>query len=72
VGELARRCRKEKIRCIAIAGDLNASTGAKRFFAEARALTELTSVTKAKSNPAVWLERLAAQTAQKWAEQAKA
>jgi glycerate kinase len=63
VGEIARRCRKEKIRCIALAGDLSASTAAKRFFSETHALTELTSAVKAKSNPAAWLERLAERTA---------
>jgi glycerate 2-kinase len=64
VGEIARRCRKEKIPCIALAGDLNTSTATARFFAEAHSLTELTSGAKAKSNPATWLERLAERTAQ--------
>ena len=66
VGEIARRCRKEKIRCIALAGKITARATAKRIFSEAYALTELTSAAKAKSNSAAWLERLAERTAKHW------
>jgi len=62
VGEIARGCRKEKIQCIALAGELSASASTKRFFSEAHSLTELTSAAKAKSNPVAWLERLAERT----------
>jgi len=65
VGEIARRCRKEKIPCIALAGALSASAAAKRFFSKAYSLTELTTVAKAKSNPAAWLKRLAERTARR-------
>ena len=58
VGEIARRCRKGKIPCVAFTGNITARATANRFFAEAHALSELTTVTQAKSNPAAWLEKL--------------
>src|SRR6185437_2787947 len=58
VGEIARRCREQKIPSIAFAGNITARPIANRFFAEAHALTELTTIAKAKSNPAAWLEKL--------------
>jgi glycerate kinase len=63
VGEIARRSRKEKIPCLAFAGKIAARAPANRFFAEAHSLVELTTVEKATSQPAFWLERLARQTA---------
>jgi glycerate 2-kinase len=66
VGELARRCREEKIPCLALSGNISARSAAERFFAEAHALTELTAIRKAKSDSAAWLERLAARTAREW------
>jgi glycerate kinase len=68
VGEIGRRCRKWKIPCIAIAGDLAAPARANRLFAGAFALTDLTTVEAAKKNPGVWLERLAARLARTWQE----
>jgi glycerate 2-kinase len=70
VGELARHCRNENIPCIAFGGSRNAPAMAKRFFAEAHALAELTTIQKAKSNPAAWLETLAARTAREWTTRA--
>ena len=58
VGEIARSCRREKIPCLAFAGNIDAPAAANRFFIEARALMELTTLEKARSNPAAWLERL--------------
>jgi len=63
VGEIARRCRKQKIPCMAFAGNITARPAADRFFVEAHALTQLTTVAKAKIDPAVWLEKLAGQVA---------
>ena len=63
VGQIARRCRKLKIPCIGLAGMVSASSGTGAFFTQARALTDLTTVTQAKANPAYWLERLAQQVA---------
>jgi glycerate kinase len=61
VGEIGRRCRKLKVPCIALAGNVVARASANRIFTEAHALTELTTVEAAKRNPERWLERLAAQ-----------
>jgi len=66
VGEIARRSRKEKIPCIAFAGNIPARAETNRIFVEARSLTEVTTVEKAKSNPTVWLERVALRTAKDW------
>jgi glycerate kinase len=71
VGEIGRHCHKWRIPCIAIAGDLAVSARTSRFFANAFALTDLTTSEAAKKNPGVWLERLAARVARTW-EQAKA
>jgi len=59
VGEIVRQCRKQKIPCMAFAGKITARPAADRFFVEAHALTQLTTVAKAKADPAVWLEQLA-------------
>ena len=64
VGEIARRCRKKKTPCLAIAGKIAARAAANRFFAKAHALIDVTTIAKAKSNPAAWLERLTERTAQ--------
>lgn len=68
VGEIARHCRKWKIPCIAVAGNIAAKPSARTIFFEAHALTELTTAGAAKSNPSTWLERLAERTAQKWGQ----
>jgi len=61
VGAIVRRGQKFKIPCIALAGNISGRKG--RAFVEMHALTDLTTVEKAKANPAHWLERLAAKTA---------
>ena len=71
VGEIARRCRQEKIPCIAFAGKIARRTVTNSFFAKAHALTELTTVEKAKSKADACLERLAERAARSW-RQAKA
>jgi glycerate kinase len=63
VGEIARRCRKKKIPCVAFAGNIFACNQVSRVFAEAHALTDFTSLVNAKSKPALWLKKLAEQTA---------
>jgi glycerate kinase len=63
VGQIAQRCRRLKIPCIGLGGVVSVSSGAKESFAQAHALTELTSVRQAKAQPARWLERLARQVA---------
>jgi glycerate kinase len=61
VGEIARRCRKQKTPCLAFAGCVTAHQAANRF--KAYALTETTTMAKAKSNPALWLGKLAERAA---------
>lgn len=63
VGQVARRCRQLRIPCIGLAGIVSANPGTGAFFAQARALTDLTTVAQAKARPAYWLERLARQAA---------
>ena len=55
VGEIFKISSRLGVRCIAFAGV--SALGAKRF--EVHALTELTSIEKAKTHPARWLEKLA-------------
>jgi len=62
VGEIARRSRKLKIPCIALGGTVEARLSAKGFL-RSFALSDLTSVRKAKLYPALWLARLAAKAA---------
>ena len=71
VGEIARRCRKKKLPCLAIAGNIAARAVANRFFAKAHALTDVTTIAKAKAKPAAWLERSAERTAQSIFERGK-
>lgn len=66
VGEIGRRCRRWKIPCIALGGNLVGRASANRVFTEAHALTDLTTIEEAKRNPERWLARLAAQVAQKY------
>ena len=63
VGQIAQHCRRMKIPCIGLGGVVSVGSGAKESFAQAHALTELTSVRQAKAEPARWLERLAQQVA---------
>ena len=65
VGAIVRRCLKFKTSCIALAGDITGRKGG--TFLEMHALTELTTMEKAKANPDHWLERLAADTAKNFA-----
>lgn len=67
VGQIARRCRALKIPCIALAGALADRDQVQRRFAEAHALTDLTTLAGAKSNPDRWLQKLSQQVAAKFA-----
>ncbi len=62
-GEIARRCRRLKIPCAAIAGEIDSAAKVRRTFTRAFAITGLTTVANAKSQPARWLERVAAKKA---------
>jgi len=63
VGQIAQHCCGLKIPCIGLGGAVSVSSGGKEPFAQARALTELTSIRQAKAQPARWLERLAKRVA---------
>jgi len=63
VGEVARRCAALRIPCLGLAGSVPPDCRRTKRFAQVHALTDLTSVARAKSNPAQWLERLAAEVA---------
>jgi glycerate kinase len=57
VGEIARSCRRHKIPCLAIAGNITAREVANEFFEKTRALIDETTIANAKAEPALWLER---------------
>lgn len=59
VGELAARCRKLKVPCIALGGDVADRTNLANHFQHIGALTDLTSPAKARANAKRWLARLA-------------
>ena len=59
VGKIAERCRQLGITCIGLAGTVSREVSASKAFAVTLALSDLTSISKAKAKPAFWLERLA-------------
>jgi glycerate kinase len=63
VGEVARRSCASGIPCIGLAGDVPPDCRQSKKFVQIRALTDLTSVERAKANPEQWLERLAKKAA---------
>ena len=64
VGSLAQLCRQEGIPCLGFAGTIHPPAPKKfRLFSRVFALTDLTTLDQAKSQPAKWLERLAADAA---------
>jgi len=65
-GIIALECSHKEIPCIALAGDIIARHTSARIFTEAHALTEVTTIEKAKAQPAMWLEKLAERTAREW------
>jgi glycerate kinase len=58
-GEIARHCRRWKVPCVAIGGEIRDRAKVNRVFVRTMALTDLTTPSKAKAKPAQWLERLA-------------
>ncbi len=63
VGQIALVCRKLKTPCLGLAGVVIEPGKMNQLFTEVRALTELTTVERAKAKAAFWLERLAEKTA---------
>ena len=66
VGQLASFCRRKGVPCIGLTGVMKAAGKEKRLFDRVRVLTELTSLTEAKTRPTLWLERLAARAAKEY------
>ena len=66
-GQVARRAHGMSLPCIGFAGAMASPAGSKHGFTEMHALTDLVSVRKAKSDPGLWLERLASRAANQWA-----
>jgi glycerate kinase len=58
-GQLAQRCRKLAIPCLALAGVAPETSQTRKNFIQLRALNELTSVRQAQRKAAFWLRRLA-------------
>jgi glycerate 2-kinase len=63
VGQVAQRCRQLNISCIGLAGVVVGGCGIGKFFTQTHALMELTTLHKASTQPALWLERLAQRVA---------
>jgi len=66
VGELAARCRKFGVDCFALGGSLADRATLARKFSYVGALTDLTSVSRARAEASMWLERLAAEAARQF------
>lgn len=67
VGQVARRCQAMNLPCLGLGGVLTPESRRSKLFTRVAALTDLTDVEQAKSKPALWLERLARETAHRWA-----
>ena len=66
VGQVALGCRRAKVPCIGLAGTMRSNAEIARTFTQVRALTEIASVTEAKTAAANWLEKLAESVARDW------
>lgn len=58
VGEIARRCRRRNIPCLAIAGIAHDLTLLRKEFVQVAAITDLTTPENAMAHPAHWLTQL--------------
>jgi glycerate 2-kinase len=63
VGQIALRCRRLGVPCLALAGIVLEPARARRLFAHARALTEITTLARAQSGASRHLERLTSEMA---------
>jgi glycerate 2-kinase len=66
VGQIAARCRKRRIPCIALGGFVSPEARKQKLFTQIHALTQLATLKQAKTKPDYWLERLATQMARSW------
>jgi glycerate 2-kinase len=62
-GEVARRCRAQRIPCIGLGGKIVRTAETKKMFAQLGSLTDLTAPAEAMRRPVHWLTRLAEKTA---------
>jgi hypothetical protein len=60
--------RAKDCRCLGLAGHLEDHLELNDHFEQCRGLSEITSQDEAKQNPTQWLEKLAAETAEKISE----
>jgi len=67
-GQIAARCRKLGIPCLALAGQVTGMAQQRRLFTRTYALTQFASADKAKANARYWLERVARQAADELSE----
>lgn len=65
VGEIARLCRRARKPCLGLAGFVEDPRKAATLFTQTGALLDLTDQRRAMTEPAKWLERLAARTAKR-------
>jgi glycerate 2-kinase len=59
VGQIAKKCNKRKIPCIAVSGVTHTDVRVSRIFDQVHALLDVTSKRQAVTSAAYWLERLA-------------
>ena len=62
-GQIAERCRRLRIPCIGLAGQINAKDKRTPLFTQTHAMMDLTTLEQAKARPAYWLARVAAAAA---------
>jgi glycerate kinase len=67
VGELAAHCRKSRVPCVALAGDVKDRKVLAGKFVFVGALTDLTSPPRAQAEAKSWLEKLASHAARQFA-----
>lgn len=65
-GRIARRCLELGVPCVGLAGVMGPGVAGRRIFTQVHALAELTTVEKARTEPALWLRRLARKVATRW------
>lgn len=65
-GQIARRAQELGLPFIGLAGVIALAAASRNVFTQMHALTDLTSVHKAKAQPRLWLERLASRVASNW------
>jgi glycerate kinase len=63
VGQIAALCARRHVPCVGLAGMVDATVKHSGIFAHARALTEITTASRAQAGAAHFLEQLAAETA---------